>query len=930
MKNKINPIIIIFLLAIFISFSIPTIFSSPTIFDFKEPNPFLFQEFNSLGFNIFSQDFQASALASPSREGCTKAVRSDVFGSKKKFLFGGEKKQPVIHPTLEETNLMKINNEIKRKEEKMAKIPFNKTMPKMISQREIKKEKIKEKLGKDSEFREMYDYAKKLGYIKLNKSVEINYEGGLNATITALVSNNNSAIFILNNFFNNISQDSNCSKKSFLIKFGKINDTLTITMFDKEGGVVLDLLNGSIINEWGHHSCSYWICLGNCYSEIAPAIRYAFGCGSMCAVCFIALLDPLPVDEIICLGCLACMAIPAPLCAFDCLSPCAWYPCRDDCTEQNEEGPWEYYCKENERWKHKNYTAYKCEHNNPGVRGDCILDSYRSGWQNETCVPPCPCTYGCNQATGNCKDAITCYSDLDCGEDDWTGSPYCYGEDVYQYYKTYTCSNPGTESSSCGDDSNPTLKQECVSGDCEDGECVESESCGNPNFPWYCNEACWHCDGGDEDYSVCCPDSGDPDQCCNNDGPYCDTSTGDCDVCGGDYPDECNNQCWGCDTLEPGYEVCCPTSGDPQYCCDATDSVCMSDGSCCTPTTETCNNADDDCDGTIDNFNEGCGVGACAGGTKTCTAGSWGACSSAGNSTTETCNNVDDDCDGSVDESLSQGCGSDIGECVKCTQSCSAGQWENCTGSYVAPVNETCDGLDNNCNNITDEANVCGDYPNATLINPPDNHISYTGNITFNCSSADDNNLSNITLYHSISGNMSKNETKIITGTLNSTTWIINNIPNETNFLWNCRVFDKDSHWSWSKEGSYYVNVDIGNAPPTTPTFLLCNGTACIDNKTFYNNIGINCSGSTDNEGDDITYFIEGYSNHPGIIEINSFNNSLTEENLSFSGDENITRYLRINRYANVTSAYMNLSGWRINESNWPESLNEAVCNSNR
>ncbi len=43
---------------------------------------------------------------------------------------------------------------------------------------------------------------------------------------------------------------------------------------------------------------------------------------------------------------------------------------------------------------------------------------------------------------------------------------------------------------------------------------------------------------------------------------------------------------------------------------------------------------------------------------------------------------------------------------------------------------------------------------------------------------------------------------------------------------------------------------------------------------------------------------------------ITTFSNLLTSENLTFTGDENITRYLDIPRYANVTSAYLNLSGY--------------------
>ncbi len=50
------------------------------------------------------------------------------------------------------------------------------------------------------------------------------------------------------------------------------------------------------------------------------------------------------------------------------------------------------------------------------------------------------------------------------------------------------------------------------------------------------------------------------------------------------------------------------------------------------------------------------------------------------------------------------------------------------------------------------------------------------------------------------------------------------------------------------------------NTPPTTPTTLLCAGTACYTNGTFSNTLDINCSGSTDSEGDSIAYSIEGYT----------------------------------------------------------------------
>jgi len=129
MKSKINLIIIFLFLIIFVS--IPTISSTSNLFNSKEVmqsskvikinSDFVFlQEVNPLISDIFSQDFQAPVQVSPSKEGCTKARKSDVFGSKTKFPFKLKKEQPVIHPTLEETNVMRIENEMKKKREEIG------------------------------------------------------------------------------------------------------------------------------------------------------------------------------------------------------------------------------------------------------------------------------------------------------------------------------------------------------------------------------------------------------------------------------------------------------------------------------------------------------------------------------------------------------------------------------------------------------------------------------------------------------------------------------------------------------------------------------------------------------------------------------------------------------------------------------------------
>ncbi|MBS3101941.1 hypothetical protein J4458_00660 [Candidatus Woesearchaeota archaeon] len=103
--------------------------------------------------------------------------------------------------------------------------------------------------------------------------------------------------------------------------------------------------------------------------------------------------------------------------------------------------------------------------------------------------------------------------------------------------------------------------------------------------------------------------------------------------------------------------------------------------------------------------------------------------------------------------------------------------------------------------------NPVNDPPNVTLVNPQNNNVSTTGNILFNCSATDDNNLANITLYHNISGIWSSNETKTLTGTVDYETFAINNIPNG-NYIWNCLAYDNVSQSDWGNS-NFTVTVNI-------------------------------------------------------------------------------------------------------------------------
>lgn len=69
---------------------------------------------------------------------------------------------------------------------------------------------------------------------------------------------------------------------------------------------------------------------------------------------------------------------------------------------------------------------------------------------------------------------------------------------------------------------------------------------------------------------------------------------------------------------------------------------------------------------------------------------------------TEVCNNADDNCNGAIDEDLMQPDSNAFGLCSSNTEVCSAGEWLGSEENYL-PAEETCDGADNNCNGETDE-----------------------------------------------------------------------------------------------------------------------------------------------------------------------------------------------------------------------------------
>ncbi|MCK6570306.1 MYXO-CTERM sorting domain-containing protein [Myxococcota bacterium] len=231
------------------------------------------------------------------------------------------------------------------------------------------------------------------------------------------------------------------------------------------------------------------------------------------------------------------------------------------------------------------------------------------------------------------------------------------------------------------------------------------------------------CDGIDNDCNGQ-TDEGDP-----GGGAACDTGLANrcgpgvihcidgrliCDPINVPRPEVCNggdDDCDGVvDDLVEGVGE--PCEAGPGVCADAL-LACENGELICRPVVEIgderCNGADDDCDGVVDEGNPGgdapCatgGLGVCADGRSVCRDGGL-VCEPLGQASDEICDGVDNDCDGETDEGFDQAgpCQTGLpGVCADGHLSCEVNA--ECVPN-IAPSDEVCDGLDNDCDGEVDE-----------------------------------------------------------------------------------------------------------------------------------------------------------------------------------------------------------------------------------
>mgnify|MGYP006279689203 CR=1 FL=1 len=195
----------------------------------------------------------------------------------------------------------------------------------------------------------------------------------------------------------------------------------------------------------------------------------------------------------------------------------------------------------------------------------------------------------------------------------------------------------------------------------------------------------------------------------NDERPRCDGKDNDCD---GRTDERCN--CTNGKTTRCGKSTG-ECSRGYRYCNGGNWSNCQGGQG---PTSESCDNKDNDCDGNTDEkLSRGCGMGSnacsscdgvCSKATESCSGGSW-SCQNPSHyeSSESSCDNRDNDCDGSTDESLTRSCGMSTGQCTKGMETCSGGSWGSCSGQGSS--SEKCDSKDHDCDGQTnDVSRGCG------------------------------------------------------------------------------------------------------------------------------------------------------------------------------------------------------------------------------
>lgn len=326
------------------------------------------------------------------------------------------------------------------------------------------------------------------------------------------------------------------------------------------------------------------------------------------------------------------------------------------------------------------------------------MDQTKNGKETDVdCGGDCP----------GCPSMAICDEDSDC-ESEMCRKHICVGcKNGLMDWDETDVDCGGTECQRCPDLMNCIQDSDCENENCGPlGACVSCDDdvqdgdesdvdcggdfCDGCEDGWRCSDPSDCLSGGCE-YGICC-------------------TLNRCERCGALPKEDCNDvddDCDGQTDENLGYSIC-----GKGVCSQEIQTSCV-DGTweSCDPyfgaDDEQCNLLDDDCDGLTDDGlgTYSCGKGRCKHSVANCENGKKGSCDPYLGARSESCNNIDDDCDGSTDESLgSYSCG--VGICKHVVYNCEAGATGVCN-TKLGAKGESCNKLDDDCDGRTDDDNAC-------------------------------------------------------------------------------------------------------------------------------------------------------------------------------------------------------------------------------
>ncbi len=137
---------------------------------------------------------------------------------------------------------------------------------------------------------------------------------------------------------------------------------------------------------------------------------------------------------------------------------------------------------------------------------------------------------------------------------------------------------------------------------------------------------------------------------------------------------------------------------------DGCDQRCIVEGGAPLSTSIHTARPDDYCEPSLEGRDRPCGVatGQCERGVQRCEWGTWSSCLGEISPQLERCDGLDNDCDGLSDEGLAQSLTCGVGQCAQSALSCQEGVEMSC--SPLEPTAEICNGLDDDCDGLSDES----------------------------------------------------------------------------------------------------------------------------------------------------------------------------------------------------------------------------------